>query len=101
MAGLERHEFDQALSLIRDGIKRYAESRGASNLYHETLTVFWLRIVHHAVQAYPDIAEFEAFLDRFPLLQDKGLPLRHWRPETLWSQTARISWAEPDIIRLR
>jgi hypothetical protein len=83
--------------LIRQGIKEFAEYQGTGNRYHETLTMFWIRIVNHAIQARPDINNFEVFLESFPFLLDKNLPIRHWTSERLWNDSARRRWIEPDL----
>jgi hypothetical protein len=91
------HGLDISERLIRQGIKEFAEHQGAGNRYHETLTMFWVRIVNHAVQSRPDINNFDVFLDSFPFLLDKNLPVRHWTSERLWSDSARRRWIEPDL----
>jgi hypothetical protein len=91
------HQLDEGLSLLGQGIRDLAEEQGAVNRYHETLTQFWGRIIHHAVLAHPEIRDFDSFLASFPFLLDKNLPLRHWTTETLWGNSARSSWTEPNI----
>jgi hypothetical protein len=91
------HGLDIAERLIKKGIKEFAEYQGAGNRYHETLTMFWVRIVNHAIQARPDIGNFDVFIESFPFLLDKNLPNRHWTSERLWNDSARASWIEPDL----
>lgn len=94
------HELDEGLELLRRGIKGLAEEQGAVNRYHETLTQFWGRIIHHAVHARTEIRDFDSFLASFPFLLDKTLPLRHWTSEVLWGDPARSAWSEPNIVPL-
>jgi hypothetical protein len=94
---LRRHSLEDALQIISLGIRQYANSRGASGMYNETLTQFWIRVVNHAIQAHPSAQEFEQFIDTFPILLDKQLPFNHWRPETLSGNRARSNWLEPDL----
>jgi len=94
------HEMEVGLTMIRTAIKEFAEYQGSGNRYHETLTTFWSRMVHHAIQTCPDVGDFDNFLNTFPLLMDKGLPLRHWTDVTLWSEKSRASWTEPDLLPL-
>lgn len=89
-----------AASAITGGIQRFAAKHGQSQKYHETLTQFWIRLVAHMVEARPEITEFTAFLAAFPQLLDKDLPYRHWRRETMDSQSARAGWVEPDHVPL-
>jgi len=42
---LRAHGWDAGLRHIRDGIRRFAASRGATDKYHESITVFWARLV--------------------------------------------------------
>ncbi len=91
---------DAATGTITGGIRRFATQHGQADKYHETLTQFWVRIVGHQIDARPDIKAFELFLETFPQLLDKGLPRRHWRPETMQSQSARAQWVEPDLLAL-
>jgi hypothetical protein len=91
------HGLDISERLIMQGIQAFAEYQGAGNRYHETLTMFWVRIVDHAVQARPDIINFDVFLESFPFLLDKNLPTRHWTSERLWSDSAKTKWIEPDL----
>jgi len=82
-------------SIGRD--KQSARSKGASGTYNETLTQFWIRVVNHAIQTNPSAQEFEEFINTFPILLNKQLPLNHWRRETLSSDRARSDWLEPDL----
>ena len=97
---MKNHELDEGLNLIKHGIKEYAESQRAGNRYHETVTVFWAQIVHHAIHASSGLDDFDAFLASFPFLLDRGLPLRHWTGRTLWSESSRAGWTEPDLLPL-
>jgi hypothetical protein len=97
---LRRHSLEEALPLLSGGIRQYASSKGASGTYNETLTRFWIRIVNHAIQTNPSAPEFEQFINTFPILLDKQLPLNHWRREALSSDRARSDWLEPDLRQL-
>ena len=90
----------EATRAISTGIQRFAAHHGHAAKYHETMTLFWARIVAHLVQNRPDIGDFETFLATFPQLLDKDLPYRHWRRETMMAPTARASWVEPDLLGL-
>ncbi len=94
---LRGHSFEEALQSLPIGIRQFASSKGASGMYNETLTQFWIRIVNHAIQAHPSAQEFEQFINIFPILLDKQLPFYHWRRETLDGNRARSGWLEPDL----
>ena len=91
---------EEATRAISAGIRRFAAHHGHAAKYHETMTVFWARIVAHLVENRPDIADFGTFLTTFPHVLDKDLPYRHWRRETMSAPTARERWVEPDLLAL-
>jgi hypothetical protein len=90
--------FEAALQALRVGIQRYNE-RHKKRLkvgYHETLTVFWARAVHAGIQAQPELADFDAFLETSFHLEEKGLVRQYFSDERLFSHEARIQIVEPD-----
>lgn len=97
---IRRHGLAPANAMIAQGIRHYAAAHGQTSLYHDTLTQFWIGLVGHLTQEHPEITDFATFLASFPLLLDKGLPARHWQPETLWSSAARARWVAPDLLAL-
>jgi hypothetical protein len=94
---LRRDGWEQGVQHIREGIRRFAESHGATRKYHETITVFWARLVQYAIAMSPDIADFEAFTAAYPHLFDTRIIERHYSRERLWSDNARAAWIEPDL----
>jgi hypothetical protein len=82
---------------IREGIRRFATVHGVPHLYHETLTVFWTRLMAHAAEAFPELDRFEDVLGCYAGFEDRRLPYRHWRAETLDGTVARAQWVEPDL----
>jgi hypothetical protein len=97
---LRSHSLEEALQLLSVGIRQFASFKGANDMYNETLTQFWIRIVNHAIQEHPSAQEFEQFINTSPILMDKQLPYSHWRRETLGSNLARSGWLEPDLLPL-
>jgi hypothetical protein len=81
---------------VVDGIQRFALAKGATALYHETLTTAWLRLVLAAVRDAPP-GGFEALVERHPWLLDKDTVYRHYRRDTLMGPEARARWVEPDL----
>lgn len=88
---------EAASRTIADSIRAFATRHGQAEKYHETLTRFWVRLVHHAIAARPEVATFHQFLAAFPLLLEKDLPYRHWSRAVMQSQEARARWVEPDL----
>lgn len=90
---------DQALQRMREKIRFFAAHHGVTNLYHETLTTFWMRLLEH-VASTSDVD--------LPLWRRINLIVDHWtkrRPveahystELIRSQAARDKWVPPDLL---
>ena len=92
--------WDEGMIHIRSGIQTFAARLGATTKYHETITVFWARVVHHMIADQPHIDSFEDFLAHFPQILDSHLIESHYSTELLRSALARQQWVEPDIVQL-
>ncbi|MEP7374990.1 MAG: hypothetical protein ABI675_16455 [Chitinophagaceae bacterium] len=92
-----------AIQSVKEGIKKYNISVGGANTddsgYHETITVFYTRlIINYILQGDP----YHSFENRLPdFLQQpfllKDFPLCYYTKELLMSKNARKSWTAPDI----
>ncbi len=91
---------EAASRTIADGIRAFATRHGQAEKYHETLTRCWVRLVHHAIAARPEVATFDQFLAAFPWLLEQDLPYRHWSRAVMQGQEARARWVEPDLRAL-
>ncbi len=78
------------------GILRFANHHGATQKYHHTLTMFWMRLVALALVETPEGA-FEGFLAAHPELCDKNLPPKYYSQDLLQTLAAREGWVEPDL----
>lgn len=94
---LRAGDFDTGMTHIRDGIQRFANVQGHAPKYHETITVFWARLVNAAIQASPDIDAFETFAQRHPELLDSHLIQQFYTTAVLHNAVARQQWVEPDL----
>jgi hypothetical protein len=88
----------RGIQKIADGIRRFAAANGADNKYHETITVFWARMVSYAISCAPEIADFDVFIETFPHLLDSTLLKRHYSVDVIRSEAARRAWIAPDVI---
>jgi hypothetical protein len=102
---LLRHPWPEAARRVRTGIKRYNEASGIRTTresgYHETLTLFWLRMV----RSYLETASRECSLVALAngLIERYGksnLPFEYYTRERLMSWEARAAWVEPDLKSL-
>jgi hypothetical protein len=92
---LREHERAVALTRIETAIRHVAEAHGAPGKYHRTITEAWAALVGYHLAEAPAL-EFDAFLERFPVLMDGGLLQRHFSPELLATPAARAAWVDPD-----
>lgn len=100
-----RHGRDEGARRMRDGLRRFvavhqitpAPMRG----YHETITLVWMRIVAHYVEAAGGdrpLAELaNGCIARYA---KKETLLSHYTSERLWCDEARAGWVEPDLTPL-
>ena len=78
-------------------MRRFAASIGKADKYHETITLFWMRVLAAARRALPAGRGFDDLLDRDPRLLDKDMPFAYYSRERLFSEAARAEWVAPDL----
>jgi hypothetical protein len=99
---LLQYEPSEAAERVRRGIKRYNAAHGVratpTGGYHETLTLFWLRVVRSFLEGGRNEARsLVSLANELAANADRELPLRHYTRERLFSPEARASWVEPDL----
>lgn len=100
-----RYGLDAALCKMRTGIITYNSVMGAENTpdrgYHETLTVFWMKLIHRFIRHQPTQAP-ELLLARFMAspLADAQTPFQYYTRERLLSTRARGQWVAPDLKQM-
>ncbi len=87
----------EARRRLAAGIRRFAAHHGKSDLYHETITAAWLRLVADAVSRAPGHGSFEELIEGAPELLDKGTLERFYSSAVLTSGAARANWVSPDL----
>jgi hypothetical protein len=98
---LTLHDIETATEKMRSGIFKLLGAFGVDLTkempYHETMTVFWMRTV----------ADFNALRNGDPMLAkandmielfDKDYPLRFYSSELLFSDEARATFVEGDVL---
>ncbi|MBD1891473.1 hypothetical protein [Coleofasciculus sp. FACHB-SPT9] len=99
---LTRYSKAEATNCIRDRIQRYNLTNGIKTTknsgYHETMTLFWIRIVSHYLSV-ADRTRSIVYLanELIDSYADKNLPLTYYNRDRLMSWQARITWLEPDL----
>ena len=100
---VRRFGADLAVDLLRERISRYNEAVGTANTsssgYHETLTVFYVKVIDAFVSADASPDQEADTLERRLLeaIGDRELPLRYYSRQCLFSTEARRQWVAPDL----
>ena len=88
---------EEATEKMTTGIRRLAETYGKMG-YHETITLFWLRIVANFVAEHRGkdslAATAKALIER---CNDKDLIQQFYSAELLATDKAKAEWVEPDL----
>jgi hypothetical protein len=99
---LTRHDPDTAYEKMRDGIfnllvKGFDVDLTKEMPYHETITLFWMRVVAE----FNDASNGASLLDKANEVAykwDKDYPMKFYTRELLFSDEARARFVEPDLI---
>jgi hypothetical protein len=98
---MERSEIE-ATTLIRNGILRYNGANGikttANSGYHETITLFWTRLVSkHLSETDAGASIVEVANGVIRAFGNKDTPFDYYSRDRLLSLEARMRWVEPDL----
>jgi len=88
----------EATRRVRAGLHRYTRHNNAQAIYNETLTLFWLKLVHHFLDhddATRPLAERANEL--IAIYINSKLPFEYYSRELIGSLEAKHSWIEPDL----
>jgi hypothetical protein len=98
---IRRHGRDEATVLIRDGIRRYNESHGNLNGYHETITLAWVAVIEQFLgEREPDAAVSALAAELLDLCGEQDYLLRFYSRERLFSDEARHRPVAPDLAAI-
>ena len=91
---------EEALNKIRDGLFRFLDHHGVGRAkYHETLTIFWIKLVERAINASDEQTSVVQVTNKvLESLSDPRIVFEYYSEECLKSETARTSWVEPDLM---
>lgn len=92
---------DQALARMRTKIREFAAHHGVSNLYHETLTAFWMRLLDHVGHTYDvDLPLWQRINSIVGRWGTRAPVDAHYSRELITSKAARSEWIPPDLLPL-
>ena len=87
----------RAAERMAEGIRRFANHQGATQKYHHTLTLAWMRLVAAALVETPEGHTFEQFIAAHSDLGGKNLLAQYYSKKLLETAAARDGWVEPDL----
>jgi len=87
---------DEATGKMRDVLRRFAASANKPEKYHETITVFWVRLLAQ-LRAIAAGENLEKLVAANPHMLEKNFPLAYYSRQRLFSENARTRWIEPDL----
>ena len=90
--------YDEAVTKMTGGIRHLAEAYGKMG-YHETITLFWLRIVSKFTSDRTDSLSATAnhLIEKY---NNKDYLNEYYSTDLLASDKAKAEWVEPDLKRL-
>jgi len=98
---LRQHRFAHALSHLCTSICRFAESLGKSGLYHETITVAFMALIHERLYQQGNGDGWEGFAHSNPDLLRKDALLPYYPQAVLDSAEARARFVLPSGLAAR
>jgi hypothetical protein len=95
---LNRYSLIDALIRFSEGLKRFANSNGKANLYHETITLAYLFLIHERLKRCDTEQSWQEFAEANTDLLDwkNNVLKKFYREETLFSEFARSVFIFPD-----
>lgn len=95
---LQREPALRALERVMDGLKRLAAASGKPGLYHETITLAYLFLIHERMALQDPHEPWDTFVEKNADLFAfrPGILERYYRTETLASPLARRIFVLPD-----
>ncbi len=94
----------EAAEKIRQGIQHYNEAQGIKQTkdggYHETITLFWIRLVRHYLTTATLEGHLVILLNEMLRRYGRQLPFEYYSRDRLLSWEARQNWMEPDLKAL-
>ena len=96
---LTRMDEKDALELVRARINAYVRAHGVNpSLYHETVTVFWLKRVRAYLERAPAGLGLAGMVNALAAECGRSrLIFDYYSKELIDTETARREWVEPDL----
>lgn len=95
---LKKFDLPEAMANFSTALKRYAKAKGATNLYHETITFAFLVLINERMRSTENLQTWEAFALQNPDIFDwkNNILKNYYHEETLRSKFAKKTFVFPD-----
>ena len=101
LAYLNDHPLPEATDRMRAGLRRFLEHHGKRDGYHETLTVFWMRLLAHLAAKRHAGQPLWRRVNEVVRSHGGSWPVAaHYSPARVVSAQARQAWVDPDLLAL-
>jgi len=99
---LRRFTEEEALQKMRDGLFRFLDHHGVGRAkYHETLTIFWLKLVQHAIKQMDERTSLVEIVNSvLDALGDPRVSFKYYSEELLQSANAKEAFVEPNLKQI-
>lgn len=98
---LDRLPLSAALTRMREKLFQFTAHNHLVDLYHETLTIFWMRLLDHVAQNHYREVPLWRRINLIVARWGTGAPVEaHYSREVIKSKMAREAWTPPDRLPL-
>jgi hypothetical protein len=95
---LRLYPYAEAVEQMRASIRHYAAAHHHDQLYNETITLFWLKLLRHLLdRAEPGAPLADTVYNILAQWGSMGFVFKHYTKETVFSPAAKAAWVEPDV----
>jgi hypothetical protein len=95
---LMRLPYPDAVAHLRAQIRKFAARHHQSQLYNETITLFWMKLLRHLLDRAEPVTPVADTV--YQILAAWGSMLfvfKHYSKELVFSEKAKQAWVEPDL----
>ena len=98
---LDKWPLAAALARMREKLFQFTARNHLVDLYHETLTTFWMRLLDHVAQNHYQEVPLWRRINLIVARWGTAAPVQaHYSRELIKSQIARAEWIPPDRLPL-
>ncbi len=89
-----------ATDSMRNSLHRFLDHHGCRENYHETMTIFWIRVVQEVLESLDEQSLLQQANAVAEHLNDSRVVYDYYSKKLLGSEAARRNWVEPDLRKI-